>query len=147
MADEETAAIARLDPQSSLAEIQNEAHKLLANAGTFGARQVQELASQLQKACVDRSFGEKPRRTDCRRSYKGFGGVAGEVGFGTGLDDPLGGLHTERPYHNPASGLLPASEIDRLSAVMHKNITHNKCHDACSGFAATSLHFLRAEVP
>jgi DNA-binding response OmpR family regulator len=31
-ADEEAAAIARLDPQSSLAEIQNEAHKLLANA-------------------------------------------------------------------------------------------------------------------
>ena len=55
-ADEETAAIARLDPQSSLAEIQNEAHKLLANAGTFGARQVQELATRLQNACLAGDF-------------------------------------------------------------------------------------------
>jgi hypothetical protein len=52
-ADEQTAALARLDPKSALAEIQNEAHNLLANAGTFGARQVQELcglATRLQNA-------------------------------------------------------------------------------------------------
>jgi CheY-like chemotaxis protein len=53
-ADEQTAAITGLDPKSALDEIRNEAHNLLANAGSFGARQVQELASQLQKACLDR---------------------------------------------------------------------------------------------
>ena len=52
-ADEQTAALAGLDPKSALAEIQNEAHNLLANAGTFGARQVQELATRLQNACLD----------------------------------------------------------------------------------------------
>ena len=52
-ADEETAALARLNPTSALDEIRNEAHKLLANAGTFGARQVQELATRLQNACLD----------------------------------------------------------------------------------------------
>jgi PAS domain S-box-containing protein len=56
-ADEETAALARLNRTSALDEIRNEAHKLLANAGTFGARQVQELASRLQTACIE---GDKP---------------------------------------------------------------------------------------
>jgi HPt (histidine-containing phosphotransfer) domain-containing protein len=42
-----------LSPISALDEIRNEAHKLLANAGTFGARQVQELATRLQTACLD----------------------------------------------------------------------------------------------
>ncbi|MGA2043403.1 MAG: PAS domain S-box protein [Roseiarcus sp.] len=51
--DEETAALARLDPASALAEIGGEAHKLLANAGIFGARQVQELATRLQTACIE----------------------------------------------------------------------------------------------
>jgi two-component system sensor histidine kinase/response regulator len=56
-ADEETAALARLNRTSALDEIRNEAHKLLANAGTFGARQVQELATRLQTACAE---GDKP---------------------------------------------------------------------------------------
>jgi HPt (histidine-containing phosphotransfer) domain-containing protein len=60
-ADEETAAIARLDPTLALAEIQNEAHNLLANAGTFGARQVQELATRLQTACLDRDLASVKR--------------------------------------------------------------------------------------
>ena len=37
--------------------------------------------------------------------------------------------------------------IERLWGVMHKNITHNKCHDTCGEFAEATLHFLRAEVP
>jgi PAS domain S-box-containing protein len=52
-ADEETAALARLNRTSALDEIRNEAHKLLANAGTFGARRVQELATRLQTACIE----------------------------------------------------------------------------------------------
>jgi HPt (histidine-containing phosphotransfer) domain-containing protein len=52
-ADEEMAAIASLDPSSALDEIRNQAHTLLANAGSFGARQVQELATRLQNACLD----------------------------------------------------------------------------------------------
>jgi PAS domain S-box-containing protein len=52
-ADEETAALARLNRTSALHEIQSQAHKLIANAGTFGARQVQELATQLQTACIE----------------------------------------------------------------------------------------------
>jgi two-component system sensor histidine kinase/response regulator len=50
-ADEETAAMARLNRTSALDEIRNEAHKLISNAGTFGARQVQQLATRLQTAC------------------------------------------------------------------------------------------------
>jgi PAS domain S-box-containing protein len=41
----------------TLAEIGDEAHKLISSAGTFGARQVQELARQLQTAC---RAGDKP---------------------------------------------------------------------------------------
>ena len=52
-ADEETGAIGRLDPTSALDEIRDASHKLMANAGTVGARQVQELATQLQTACLD----------------------------------------------------------------------------------------------
>jgi transposase len=37
--------------------------------------------------------------------------------------------------------------IERLWGVMHKNITHNTCHDTCSEFAEATLHFLRSEVP
>jgi len=42
-----------LNRTSALDEIRNEAHKLLANAGTFGARRVQELATRLQAACIE----------------------------------------------------------------------------------------------
>jgi PAS domain S-box-containing protein len=52
-ADEETAALARLNRTSALDEIRSEAHKLLANAGTFGARRVQALATRLQTACIE----------------------------------------------------------------------------------------------
>jgi two-component system, sensor histidine kinase and response regulator len=52
-ADEETAALARLSGTSALDEIRHEAHKLIANAGTFGARQVQELATRVQTACIE----------------------------------------------------------------------------------------------
>jgi len=31
--------------------------------------------------------------------------------------------------------------------VMHKNITHNKCHDTRGEFAEAALNFLRVEVP
>ena len=51
-ADEDTAALARLNQTSAL-EIRRKAHNLVANAGTFGARQVQELAKRLQNACID----------------------------------------------------------------------------------------------
>ena len=37
--------------------------------------------------------------------------------------------------------------IERLWGVMHKNVTHNKCHDTRSEFAEAALHFLREEVP
>jgi transposase len=37
--------------------------------------------------------------------------------------------------------------IERLWGVMHKNITHNRCHDTCGQFAEATLHFLRDEVP
>jgi transposase len=37
--------------------------------------------------------------------------------------------------------------IERLWGVMHKNITHNQCHDTCREFAEATLHFLRDEVP
>jgi transposase len=37
--------------------------------------------------------------------------------------------------------------IERLWGVMHKNITHNTCHDTRGEFAEATLHFLRDEVP
>jgi len=37
--------------------------------------------------------------------------------------------------------------IERLWGVMHKNITHNKCHDTRGEFAEAALNFLRVEVP
>jgi transposase len=37
--------------------------------------------------------------------------------------------------------------IERLWAVMHKNITHNKCYDTCGQFANATLDFLRDKVP
>jgi PAS domain S-box-containing protein len=52
-ADEDTAALASLNRTSTLDEIRRKAHNLVANAGTFGARQVQELAKRLQNACID----------------------------------------------------------------------------------------------
>ena len=37
--------------------------------------------------------------------------------------------------------------IERLWAVMHQNVTHNKCYDTCTEFADATLGFLRDEVP
>jgi len=37
--------------------------------------------------------------------------------------------------------------IERLWAVMHKNVTHNQCHETRGEFADAALHFLRVEVP
>jgi transposase len=37
--------------------------------------------------------------------------------------------------------------IERLWAVMHQNVTHNKCYETCTEFAETTLAFLRDEVP
>ncbi len=37
--------------------------------------------------------------------------------------------------------------IERLWAVMHQNVTHNKCYDTCTEFADATLAFLRDEVP
>jgi len=51
-AEEQMRVLARLDPSTALDEIGRQAHQLLASAGTFGARQVQQLASDLQTACL-----------------------------------------------------------------------------------------------
>ncbi|PZR82935.1 MAG: hypothetical protein DLM68_15230 [Hyphomicrobiales bacterium] len=37
--------------------------------------------------------------------------------------------------------------IERLWAVMHKNVTHNKCYATCGQFADATLDFLRDKVP
>ncbi len=37
--------------------------------------------------------------------------------------------------------------IERLWAVMHQNVTYNKCYDTCTEFADATLGFLREEVP
>ena len=37
--------------------------------------------------------------------------------------------------------------IERLWAVMHQNVTHNKCYETCTEFAEATLGFLRDEVP
>ncbi|MGH6867565.1 MAG: transposase, partial [Methylocella sp.] len=37
--------------------------------------------------------------------------------------------------------------IERLWAVMHRNVTHNKCSATCREFADTALGFLRDNVP
>jgi transposase len=37
--------------------------------------------------------------------------------------------------------------IERLWAVMHKNVTHNKCYATCGQFADATLDFLREKVP
>ena len=37
--------------------------------------------------------------------------------------------------------------IERLWGVMHKNVTHNKCHKTFRDFANALLTFLRVEVP
>jgi len=47
-------------------------------------------------------------------------------------------LPTYCPHLNP---------IERLWGVMHKNVTHNQCHETRGEFADAALHFLRVEVP
>jgi transposase len=47
-------------------------------------------------------------------------------------------LPTYCPHLNP---------IERLWAVMHKNVMHNQCHETRGEFADAALHFLRVEVP
>jgi transposase len=37
--------------------------------------------------------------------------------------------------------------IERLWAVMHKHVTHNKCYATCGEFADATLSFLREKVP
>jgi hypothetical protein len=37
--------------------------------------------------------------------------------------------------------------IERLWAVMHKNVTRNKCYATCGQFADAPLDFLRGKVP
>jgi transposase len=37
--------------------------------------------------------------------------------------------------------------IERLWGLMHKNVTHNRCHATYSDFCKSVLHFLREEVP
>ena len=37
--------------------------------------------------------------------------------------------------------------IERLWGLMHKNVTHNRCHEKFTDFAAAMLAFLREEVP
>jgi transposase len=37
--------------------------------------------------------------------------------------------------------------IERLWGLMHRNVTHNKCHATCAKFAAATLGFLREKVP
>lgn len=37
--------------------------------------------------------------------------------------------------------------IERLWALMHKHVTHNKCYATCRDFAAATLGFLRQTVP
>ena len=44
------------------------------------------------------------------------------------------------------AGLLPASEPDRAS-LMHKTVTHNRCHATYNGFCEAVLGFLRNDVP
>jgi CheY-like chemotaxis protein/HPt (histidine-containing phosphotransfer) domain-containing protein len=50
-AEEQMRTLARLDPSTALEEIGRQAHQLLASSGTFGARQVHQLAADLQAAC------------------------------------------------------------------------------------------------
>jgi transposase len=37
--------------------------------------------------------------------------------------------------------------IERLWAVMHKHVTHNKCYVTCGEFADAALSFPREKVP
>jgi transposase len=37
--------------------------------------------------------------------------------------------------------------IERLWGVMHKHVTHNKCHATCRQFAEATLGFLREKIP
>jgi hypothetical protein len=37
--------------------------------------------------------------------------------------------------------------IERLWGLMHKHVTHNKCHATCGQFADAALNFLRQKVP
>ena len=37
--------------------------------------------------------------------------------------------------------------IERLWGLMHKHVTHNKCHATCAQFADAALGFLRRQVP
>ena len=37
--------------------------------------------------------------------------------------------------------------IERLWGLMHKNVTHNRCHATYNDFCRSVLHFLREQVP
>lgn len=47
-------------------------------------------------------------------------------------------IPTYSPHLNP---------IERLWGLMHKHITHNRCHETFNDFSSSLLYFLRTEVP
>jgi hypothetical protein len=61
---------------------------------------------------------------------------------GSGLIGPAGPAD-QAPLH---SGLLPTSEPGRAS-LMHKTVTHNRCHATYNDFCEAVLGFLRRDVP
>src|SRR4051794_5079639 len=61
--------------------------------------------------------------------------------FTTGWPCRAGGSHfvpAYCPHLNP---------IERLWGLMHKNVTHNRCHATYNGFCEAVLGFLRRDVP
>jgi transposase len=51
-------------------------------------------------------------------------------------------LPTQRPTYCPH-----LDPIERLWGLMHKHVTHNRCHATFADFKAAVLTFLREEVP
>jgi two-component system sensor histidine kinase/response regulator len=62
--DRRTLAFERLKSTPAIEEIGREAHKMIMGSGTFGVRQVQELAIRLQSACNDRDAASVERLTE-----------------------------------------------------------------------------------
>src|SRR3954466_16225884 len=67
-------------------------------------------------------------------------------------DDPS--LPRQRPVSSRQAGAslagkagLPDQAIERLWGLMHKHITHNRCHKTFADFREAILTFLRDEVP
>ncbi len=96
---------------------------------TGGIELIALLAGYPRKRVISPVSGQ--RQVPSREAGAGLAGAAG-------LQDQAHSIPTYSAYLDP---------IERLWGLMHRHITHNKCHETFRDFRDAILTFLREEVP